>query len=516
VTVVPDGYSLSAVVDHWSIVQPNHPAILTDTVMLTYSDWAALSGRLAVRLSARGLRPGDRALYLGRNRAAHPVIMAALSRTRIAIVGANWRLDARELAYILSDAGPRIAFVDPEFSATFKSACETASTSPEVVLLDGADGLDSLRDWSRNAPLLPLPGPPGLDDIAALNYTSGTTGQPKGVIVKNSQLGQYLARPNPVPTSTETVFLIATPIFHVAGTCLQLAVSYRGGTIVPLPDADPVNVSAAIERHRVTDTMLVPAQIQFLLAEPTATSDSMKSLRRLQYGASPISLPVLEHATSRFPDLELCQAYGLSETVGPITYLGPEDHRRGGEILRSAGRIATGIDIRIVDPDTSVDRPPGQIGEVWCRSDQNCAGYWGRPAENATLFSGLWLRTGDLGYLREGYLYLTARMNDLIISAGENIYASEVEAVLVQVDGVSEACVVGIPDRRWGETVVAALVPKPGAKLAPRLTITACRERLAHYKCPTAVKVVDELPRNATGKVLRHRVGSWFEPRQPP
>jgi len=511
VTVRRGTYSLSAIIHHWSRSEPSHPAIVTDSSSLTYSDWAELSGRLAAQLAARGVCPGDRVLHLGRNRVAHPIIVAATSRTRSVLVGANWRLDPRELGYILSDAEPRVAFVDIEFSDAFKSACDSAASRPETVLLDSDDGLESLRYWTRNAPTPPPTIAPLPDDIATLIYTSGTTGQPKGVTITNSQLGQYLARPNPVPMNTATVFLVATPVFHIAGTCLQLAVLYGGGTMVLLPDPDPVHIVAAIERHRVTDVMLVPAQIQWLLDQLPETSGSIRSLRRLQYGASPMPAPLLARVVNRLPDVELCQAYGLSESVGPITYLGPEDHRRGGDIQRSAGRPATGIEIKIVDPDTAVEREPGQIGEIWCRSDQNCAGYWRRPADNARLFSEQWLKTGDLGYLREGYLYLTARMNDLIISGGENIYASEVEAILVQLDGVSEACVVGIPDRRWGETVVAALVPTPGVDLAPHRTIAACREKLAHYKCPTALKVVDELPRNATGKVLRHKVRSLFE-----
>lgn len=174
--------------------------------------------------------------------------------------------------------------------------------------------------------------------------------------------------------------------------------------------------------------------------------------------------------------------------------------------MDSAGRALPGIEIRLVDPETGRDATEGDVGEVWTRSDQNCAGYWGRPEANTELFAGEWLRTGDLGRHSDGYLYITDRSKDLIVSARENVYASEVEAELVRLAGVSDACVVGIPHRRWGGTVAAAVVAQRGHRLDESALIAACRTELAHYKCPTSVRVVDELPPNATGKVLRRVV----------
>lgn len=174
--------------------------------------------------------------------------------------------------------------------------------------------------------------------------------------------------------------------------------------------------------------------------------------------------------------------------------------------MDSAGRALPGIEIRLVDPETGRDAAEGDVGEVWTRSDQNCAGYWGRPEANTELFAGEWLRTGDLGRHSDGYLYITGRIKDLIVSAGENVYGSEVEAELVRLAGVSDACVVGIPHRRWAGTVAAAVVAQRGHRVDESALIAACRTELAHYKCPTSVCVVDELPPNATGKVLRRVV----------
>src|SRR5882757_2496804 len=507
----PTRYSMSEVVRHWAARQPGRPALRGETETLTYGQWDAVAERVCARMRDRGVCGGDRVLCLGRNRASHPVLMAAASRARAAMVGANWRLAPRELGYLIGNADPKIAFAEREFAAVLNEALPSGIAQPPVVELSGVDGFDDLRSWSAAGTQASSgASTPRPDDIAALNYTSGTTGEPKGVVITNAQLGAAAARPAPWVLGQDTVHLLASPLFHASGMAWLATVSYAGGSVVPLPDADPTLVAAAIAHHRVTDAMLVPALIKMLMDDPRVEQASFASLRFLAYGASPIPQPVLQRMRTFFGGVELGQGYGLSETVGPITYLTAEDHRAGGRRLASAGRAAEGVELRIVDPDSCEEVGVGQPGEVWTRSTQNCCFFFRDTTDTENLFCDGWLRTGDLGRVEDGYLYLSDRLKDMIVTAGENVYATEVESVLVEIADVAEACVVGVPDERWGETVAAAIVVAPGASLDARRIIEECRANLAHYKCPTRVWLAAGLPRNATGKVMRTEVRRHF------
>lgn len=499
-------YSPGQAVRDWAARNPQHVAIVGDAASLTFAEWDRRADRLSAALAGCGIGPGDRVMYVGRNRAAHPVAMVAVSRLRAVTVAVNWRLGVSELAHIVEDSQPRVVLAEREFEQGFCGALDRTGLHPEIVWLDGAAGLEQLAAWNPGMSSQVMPGIPRGDDVAALIYTSGTTGAAKGVVITNAQLGAVVSRNVPWRLSEESVFLLALPVFHVSGMGLSLTISYLGGTVVMLADADPARVASAICEHRVTDTMLVPALIQLVIDDPQASPDQFATLRSLSYGAAPMPRPLLERTARYFAGVELAQGYGLSESVGPITYLTAEDHRAGGRILASAGRPIDGVEVKTADPMSGHDVGAGEIGEVWTRSNQNSSGYLNRPAETSQLFADGWLRTGDLGYVEDGYVYLVDRMKDLIVTGGENVYASEVEACLVRIPGVAEACVIGIPDPRWGEAVVAAVVPRPGAAIEPGQIIAAARTELAHYKCPAAVHLVDSLPRNTTGKVLRRDI----------
>jgi acyl-CoA synthetase (AMP-forming)/AMP-acid ligase II len=248
----------------------------------------------------------------------------------------------------------------------------------------------------------------------------------------------------------------------------------------------------------------------FLLATPTLSSTDLSSLRLIFYGAAPISEDVLVKCMSIF-GCDFCQVYGMTETTGAITALSPEDHDPEGprrELLRSAGKPHATVELRVVDPDSGEDAELGAVGEIWTRSPYNMAGYWGQPEETSkTVSDDGWLHTGDAGYLNaDGYLFLHDRMKDMIVSGGENIYPAEVENILLSHDTIVDAAVIGVPDDRWGETVKAIVVLAPDATLDEAAIISHCRELLAHYKCPTSVEVVDVLPRNPSGKILKREL----------
>jgi len=343
-----------------------------------------------------------------------------------------------------------------------------------------------------------------------ISYTSGTTGTPKGVLISAAQLRALSTRPNPVRLGIDTRFLVVLPLFHMAGVGWIATIAWAGGTLVFLPSADPLQVASAVSTYAITDTMLVPALIEMVMNDPRVGKDAFDGLRSLSYGASPTPGPTRDQMMLRFTGVDLNHGYGLSETVGPVSALTPADHRAGGGILESVGRALPGIQIMVVDSETGAKLPDGQTGEIWTRSDQNCAGYFRRPQDTQALFAGDWLRTGDLGRLVDDMLFISGRIKDMIITGGENVYAIEVERVLVGLSGVKEACVVGVPHPTWGQTVVAAVVADPTLSVNDVTLINGCRDNLAHYKCPAAIHLVRELPRNATGKVLRDVVRQMF------
>ncbi len=312
----------------------------------------------------------------------------------------------------------------------------------------------------------------------------------------------------------DTVSMVAMPLFHIGGTGWALAGMSRGGHSVVLRDIDPVEILRLIEEHRVTDSFFVPAVLMFLLATPQLADTDVSSVRTLVYGASPISEDVLVKSMEAF-GCDFAQVYGLTETTGAITSLMPDDHDPDGpraNLLRSAGRPFSHVELRIVDSATGEELSPGAVGEVMCRSDQTMLGYWNKSDEtHDVLDDNGWFRTGDAGWLSEdGYLFLHDRIKDMIVSGGENVYPAEVENALLAHTMVADAAVIGVPDDKWGETVKAVVVITPGATDdIEGLTVeilAATRERLAHYKCPTSIDFVDVLPRNPSGKVLKREL----------
>ena len=255
-----------------------------------------------------------------------------------------------------------------------------------------------------------------------------------------------------------------------------------------------------------------PPLLQFLLATPGLAETDFSSLRTIVYGASPISEEVLV-GTMNATGVPLSQVYGMTETTGVVTMLAAEDHDPGGpkaHLLRSAGRPVDGVELRIVDPATMRECAEGEVGEVWTRSSQNLRAYFANPEATAAVYpegrdaDGIgWLRTGDAGYLRDGYLFIHDRVKDMIVSGGENIYPAETENVLMQHPAVSDVAVIGVPHEKWGETVKAVIVPAGGQDANDEELIVWCRERLAHYKCPSSVDRVEAIPRNPTGKILK-------------
>ncbi|GAA0912489.1 long-chain-fatty-acid--CoA ligase [Virgisporangium aurantiacum] len=499
-------FSIADVVREAARVRPDAVAVSGQGRRSTFGELDERSSRVAAGLVALGVQPGDRVAYVGLNRTDVLDIVAGASKAGAVPVPVNFRLAGPELAAVLTDSGAVVLFGEqPQVDLL---APHDVPALRRTIVLDS--DLDSGYDaWFDAQPSADPGRSPGPDDLACLIYSSGTTGLPKGVMIRNRNLHSMLdvARRRWQLDPGDASFNVS-PYFHVLGFSWAVHSLRQGAIIAQVRDAAPGALLPMIAGEKARVAVLVPALIDIVLRSPGLDEADLSSLRLVLYGSAPISVPLLTEATKRL-GVAMEQSYGLTEVAGGATFLSPSAHERAlageADLLRSCGQPDPGSELRIVDPSTLEDVPVGSPGEVLIRSAQVMAGYWNRPEETAhSLLPDGWLRTGDVGYLdASGYLYLVDRAKDMIVSGGENIYPAEVERALIQHPSVAEVAVVGAPSARWGESPVAVVVLEPAATVDSDALIAWCRDRLAHYKCPVAVNFVDALPRNASGKVLR-------------
>jgi long-chain acyl-CoA synthetase len=345
--------------------------------------------------------------------------------------------------------------------------------------------------------------------ILALIYTSGTTGHPKGVMVTHANVLANVQSFNFWMRYTEAgVYLHAAPIFHIADFPCMFAAPAFGACQVTIPKFDPRGFCEAVDRERVSHTVLVPTMINLLSQFPEVKKYDLSSLQVLAYGGSPMPPDLIRRTRELLPQVKLVQAYGLSES-GFLTGLQDQEHT--DDRLLSCGRPCPGIDLRVTD-DSGKQIEVGKPGELVARGANLMRGYWNNPGETALAFRDGAFRTGDIGYQdSEGYFYILDRLKDMIVTGGENVYSGEVEAVIYAHPAVREAAVFGIPDRKWGEVVMACVVLKPGSTLTADDLIAFCRQSLASYKIPRRVEFSDtELPKSGSGKILKRLLREQF------
>ncbi|HSV79834.1 MAG TPA: long-chain-fatty-acid--CoA ligase [Ramlibacter sp.] len=494
--------------------RPDTPAYRWGTRTWTFRDLERDTNRIANLLVKQGIGRGDRVACLTKHHI--PCILLTLAALKVGAVcmPVNWRLAPPEAEYIVGHGQSRLLLVDDAFARPFLPGgsvklppnCTVVCTEKSMADAPG------FEEWYASGATEFQAVPADTDDAALQLYSSGTTGLPKGVVLTHrGLLSTSRVVSNDWHFGAGNVLGNPLPTFHVAGMTMLLLTLYTGGATSAYSDFDPAGFIDSIVTHGITHSFLVPAMLLFMLQSPAAPKGDYTSLQVIAYGGSPISETVLQQAMSVF-QCDFVQVYGLTEVSGPATFLSQDDHRRAAKepsLLRSAGRPIGNCRLRIVDPVSGKDLPEGQTGEVWLETVRNLKEYWRDPEATRRAFPdgrnerGGWFRTGDGGYVKDGYLYINDRIKDMIISGGENIYPAEIENLLMKHPAVADGAIIGVPDPVWGEAVKACVVLKPGAKATDREIIDWMRERLAHYKCPKTVDLIEALPRNPSGKILK-------------
>ncbi|GAA0384906.1 fatty acid--CoA ligase [Brevundimonas terrae] len=485
------------------------------------TDWAELdrrSNRVAHALIAAGVSKGERVAFAGKGSDEFFELYFGVAKAGAVMVPTIWRLAAPEIAHIATDSEVRLLFVAPdqfERLETFKGLLPQVRM---ITLEDGAAGYERFADWREagddSDPAIAVEP----SEVCLQLYTSGTTGLPKGVMLSHYNIlgSREIAEDADMDWArweADDVNLVAMPLGHVGGVGAAAMGYLNGVRNIIQPEFVPDKVLEALAAG-VNRLFLVPTALHMLLLHPRVREVDYSRLRYILYGASPIALELLKEATEVF-GCGFCQQYGATETSGTIAYLPPQDHDpQGNKRMRGAGKPMPRIKLRIVDAERNV-LPANTVGEIQVLSGSTMAGYWKREAATAEAVSADgWFSTGDAGYLDEdGYLYIADRFSDMICSGAENIYPNEVENAIYGHPAVLEVAVIGVPDAKWGETVKAVVVLKPGAEASEEDIIAHARERIGGFKLPKSVDFMAALPRNATGKVLRRtlREPYWGE-----
>jgi long-chain acyl-CoA synthetase len=509
-------YPASRILDRAVRFFPDRPAMIDGDVRLTYRQLGQRANRLANALLGLGLEAGDRVAILDWNSHRYAEAYYACAIAGLTFLPLNSRLAAPELEYIFNDSDARAVFLSEPFLAVFE---EVKSNAPSLEFTIGMELADAPEDYHNYEELLAAasdratPADTGVDDIIQIYYTSGTTGDPKGVCLTNGNVfwcGVDCA--TTMDFRLGAVWLHSAPMFHLADAVAFWSVPMVGGTQVCV-HFQPDRVLELIEKERVTITSL-PATLIALIANHSDTSKyDLSSLTQIMYGGSPTPLGVLQKAEKMFPSDMFLHTYGITETTGIACCLHPVDHdlsipEGGVHRAASCGVPAPLVDMRVVDDDDN-DMAVGEIGEIVFGGPKIMKEYWRKPEITAETLRGGWYHTGDIGYVDEtGHLYLVDRKKDMIISGAENVYSVEVENVISTHAAVLEVAVIGIPHDVWGEQVHAVVVLRDGHESVDGDDILGfCRGKIAGYKIPKSVSfTAGPLPTTGPGKVAKRRL----------
>lgn len=490
---------------------PDKPALAYRELRQTYAELDRTVNRAANALAARGIGRGDRVALLSHNNHAFVVLSFAVARLGAILVPINFMLNGAEVAYIVEHSGAVGFVAEDALLPVAREALGTVAQPPTLrgVICERGEpvpaGWEAVDAWlahpEESAPEVAIAD----DDPAQIMYTSGTESRPKGATLSHRNfISQYVSCIVDGAMSGDDVEVHALPLFHCAQLhCFLMPSLYLGASNVLLPGADPAAILATVEAERATKLFCPPTVWIALLRHPEFERRDLSSLRKGYYGASIMPVEIVKELKRRLPAMGLFNFYGQTEMSPVATVLGPADQMRK---LGSAGRPALNVETRVVD---EADRPvpPGVIGEIVHRGPHVMLGYWNDPGKTAEEFRHGWFHSGDLGVLDEdGYLTVVDRKKDMIKTGGENVASREVEEVIYQHPAVAEVAIVGLPHPRWIEMVTAVVVLRRGEALSEDALMLFCRERLAGYKTPKRVVFREQLPKNASGKLLKREL----------
>ncbi|KWV93772.1 long-chain fatty acid--CoA ligase [Erythrobacter sp. AP23] len=472
--------------------------------------WSELARN--VRCIAAGLReagavPGDRIAIISQNSDHYIDLYFAVPWIGAVMVPLNTRWSVPELADCLDDCQPTFVLYDCSSASIVPSLieqCSSAIRKLDIVSLCRSSGTKAICPPFRRKD----------DAMAGIFYTGGTTGRSKGVILSERNLmANALTTALEFGYRADTVYLHSAPMFHLGDGASTYAVSMMGGAHAILQTFHPRDFLATVQKHAVTHAMLAPTMIQSVLDDDAFACTDTQSLQRLIYGTSPMPPRLLEDALAALPGTGFVQGYGMTELSPLATVLSPAEHLTSTRRLRSAGRPAYGVDVQVVGPE-GIELDAGDVGEIRVRGANVMQGYWRRPDETAAALRDGWMHTGDCGYFdRDGFLYVVDRLKDMIITGGENVYSIEVENALTSHPAVAQCAVIGVPHRKWGEAVLAVVVPNEHQPAIDQAAlIDHCRNIIAGYKLPKGICFASgSLPVNAAGKVLKSELKQIYE-----
>ncbi|MGO4256093.1 long-chain-fatty-acid--CoA ligase [Marmoricola sp. RAF53] len=493
---------------HWAATNPDGECLTYLGRTWTWREWEDRVRRLAGALRGLGIGRGDVVGCLDKNHPATVELTLAAASIGAATAIFNWRLAGDEIDYAVNDSGARLLLVGTELVPLVERVRAGLPKVERVIEVtpDGAAGdeyealLAAVEPVGRGDDVDP-------EDVCLVMYSSGTTGRPKGVMLRQRNLIAHTVNAlDGWSFDDGDKNLVAMPLFHVGGTSYIQQGIHEGVPTVLTREPDGASLAGAILQG-ANRTFLVPAVLAQVLQSGPDAIELFGALKTYCYGAAPMPLPLLRAAMEAWPTTDFIQVYGLTEVCGVITHLMPEAHRdtEHPERLVSAGTVIPGCEVKVVDPGTLAEVPVGEHGELWFRTPQLMKGFLNKPeATEEVITADGWFRTGDMGKVdADGFVYVQDRLKDMIISGGENIYSPEIERVLAEHPAVMEVAVIGVPDDTWGESVKAVVSLNAGTTATEDELIAWCRERLAHYKCPKSVDLIGALPRNPTGKILK-------------
>ncbi|MCK4242765.1 MAG: long-chain-fatty-acid--CoA ligase, partial [Dehalococcoidia bacterium] len=488
-----------------SAICPDRPAVIFEGKKYSFSELSERANRLANALLSLGIEKGERVAILQVNCNQYVEAYYAVAKIGAIFVPLNFRAKRDELVHMLNHSESSILFVGQRYLEMVNDMRSELPLIKHYISIDSKqEGMlyyeDMLASVSDEEVFTDIAD----DDITMLMYTAGTTGLPKGVPLTHNSFTLYLLENvAPADLEIEETNLLTMPLYHVAGVQAMLAATYGGRSLAMMRQFEVNEWLETVQRERANRAMLVPTMLKRVIDHPDFNKYDLSSLKVITYGAAPMPFEVIKKAIELFPGVNFINAFGQTETASTITTLGPEDHiiegteeekeKKLGRLTSSIGRPMPDVEMKIIDEQGN-DLPPGEVGEIVALGPRVMSGYWKDAEKTAkTLTKDGWLRTGDMGYTdEEGYFYLAARADDMIIRGGENISPEEVENALYTHPAVEEAAVIGVPDPEWGQQPRAIVVLKEGEAATADELIEYCRERMSSFKRPRSVVFVDE------------------------